>query len=176
MKPHLSLNIFISIFIFGCGLQNKELPPDIEVTACYNTGASLGPKSNRLQMVEIIKGDSTVFEYIWYKNANQEIVNGDTVTTPDTDFYERVSFVIKSNIDTFTITADSLKYLNGYYEFHGGESPNANTDFKIKTGFIKGYKQNDKWIVEASISVSDRVKTDSIIQQIMFKEVFTKCN
>ena len=170
------LKIFISTFISGCGLQDKELPSDINVTACYMTAATLRPTSNRLPMVTILNGDSTVFDFIRDKNANQEIVNGDTVTIADTDFYERVTFAIKSGIDTFIITTDSLKYLNGFYEFHGGESPLANTDFKIKKGFIKGHKQNDNWIIEASISVVDRQKTDSSVQQIKFKEVFKNCN
>lgn len=176
MTLRLSLIILISLSIFGCGSQDKELPLDIKVTACYKTAATLRPTSNRLPMVNILKGDSTVFDYIRDKNDNQEIVNGDTVTTADTDFYERVTFAIKPGIDAFTISADSLKYLNGFYEFHGGESLLANTDFKIKKGFIKGHKQNDKWIIEASISVVDRQKTDSIIQQIKFKDTFKNCN
>jgi hypothetical protein len=86
-----------------------------------------------------------------------------------------VTFAIKSSIDTFTITTDSIKHLTGFYEFHGGESPLANTDYKIKKGFIKGHKQNDKWIIEASVSVVDRKKTDSSIQEIKFKETFKNC-
>ena len=176
MTLRLSLTILISVSILGCGSKDKELPPDIKVTACYKTASTLKPTSNRLPMVKILNGDSTVFDFIREKNENQEIVNGDTVTTADTDFYERVTFAIKSSIDSFTITTDSLKYINGFYEFHGGESPLSNTDFKIKKGFIKGHKQNDKWIIEATVSVVDKQKTDSIIQQIQFKEVFKNCN
>jgi hypothetical protein len=118
---------------FGCCSQDKELPLDIKVTACYKTAATLRPTSNRLPMVENFKMATRLsLILLGTKKPNQKIVNGDTVTTADTDFYERVTFAIKSNIDTFTITTDSLSYLTGFYEFHGGESPLANTDYKIK--------------------------------------------
>jgi hypothetical protein len=170
------LAIFISLFFCGCGLQNRELSPEITLTACFKASASLRPTSNILPMVEILNGDSTVFDFVRAKSDNQEIVDGDTVTTADTDFYERVTFAIKSDVDTFSIASDSLKYLNGYYEFHGGESPLPYTDFKIRKGFIRGHRQDGNWIIEASIGVVDRQKKDSVIQEIKFKETFKNCN
>lgn len=48
-----------------------------------------------------------------------------------------MTFSISSKSVTFYYSGDSLNFVNGYYEFHGGESPLANTDFKIKRGSLK---------------------------------------
>ena len=126
--------------------------------------------------VQIHEGDAIVFDYVRDKGYNREIINGDTVVTADTDFFERVTFAVSSIGETFYYSGDSLNILNGYYEFHGGESQLANTDFKIKKGFIKGHRLNGNWIIEAAIGVVDKQKPDSIIQEIKFSETFKNCN
>jgi hypothetical protein len=162
--------------IFGCKSQDRELPPDVKTTAYYKTHSSIIATNKLIPDVKIRAGEATVFDYVRDKADDREIINGDTVVTADTDFFERVTFEINSAVDTFYYKDDSLELVNGFYEFHGGEAPLANTDFKVRKGFIKGHKQDGDWIIEASIGVVDRQKTDSNIQEIKFNQTFKNCN
>lgn len=170
-----ALLIFFLSFVCDCKSQDKELPPQIETTSCYKANSSILPMPASFPFVEIQKGDSIVFDYIRFKGQDRHIYNGDTITTADTEFFEKVTFEINSHIDTFYFADDNLQYLNGCYEFHGGEAPLANTDFKIRKGFIKGHKVNGEWIIEASIGVVDKQNIDSTLQEIKFKEIFKNC-
>ncbi|MEG4904455.1 hypothetical protein [Microcoleus sp. F10-A1] len=166
----------VLLTLLSCQYQDKKLPDVIKTTACFRTNSSIIPTDKSVPDVKIQKGDAVVFDYVRDKGYKREIINGDTVVTADTDFYERVTFAISSTGETFYYSGDSLIFANGYYEFHGGESPLANTDFKIKKGFIKGHKLNGNWIINASIGVIDKQKPDSIIQVIKFSETFKNCN
>lgn len=126
--------------------------------------------------MQIAIGDAMVFDYVRIKGDDKKIINGDTVITADTDFFERVTFAVESTSDSFNYSGKRLISVNGCYEFHGGEAPLANTDFKIKNGFVKGKKQNGNWFVEVSISVVDKQKADSNIQKITFSDTFKSCN
>ena len=171
----ISFGLLLLTFL-SCQSLDRKLLDDIKITACFRTNSSIIPTSKLVPNVKIQKGDAIVFDYVRDKGYNREIINGDTVVTADTDFYERVTFAISSTSDNFHYSGDSLNHVNGYYEFHGGESPLANTDFKIKKGFIKGHRLNDNWIIEASVGVVDKQKPDSIIQEIKFSETFKNCN
>lgn len=171
----ISFGLFLLTFV-SCQSQDRKLPDDIKTTTCFRTNSSIIPTNKLVPEIKIQKGDAIVFDYVRDKGYNREIINGDTVVTADTDFFERVTFAISSTGDTFYYSGDSLNFVNGYYEFHGRESPLANTDFKIKKGFIKGHKLNDNWIIDASIGVVDKQKPDSIIQEIKFSETFKNCN
>jgi signal peptidase I len=171
--------ISFGLFLFtllSCHSQDRKLPDDIKTTACFRRNSSIIPTHKLVPEVKIQKGDAIVFDYVRDKGYNREIINGDTVVTADTDFFERVTFAINLIGDTFYYSGDSLNIVNGYYEFHGGESPLANTDFKIRRGFIKGHKLNGDWIIDASIGVVDKQKQDSIIQEIKFSGTFKNCN
>jgi signal peptidase I len=171
----ISFGLVLLTFL-SCQSQDRKLPDDIKTTACFRTNSSIIPTNKLVPDVKIQKGDAIVFDYVRDKGYNREIINGDTVVTADTDFYERVTFAISSTGDTFYYPGDSLIFVNGYYEFHGGESPLANTDFKIKKGYIKGHRLNGNWIINASIGVVDKQKSDTIIQEIKFSETFKNCN
>ncbi len=162
--------------LLGCNSQEKKLPHYIKTAACFKTHSSIDPGNELFPKIDIKTGEATVFDYVRSKGYDREIRNGDTVITADTDFFERVIFEINSSGDTFYYAGDSLKFINGFYEFHGGEAPLPNTDFKIKSGFIRGHKQNGSWIIEASIGVVDKYKTDSSIQEIKFNQTFQNCN
>lgn len=171
----ISFTFFLLTF-FSCKSQDRKLPNDVKTTACFKTHSSIIPTNKFVPEVKIQKGDAIVFDYVREKGYDREIINGDTIVTADTDFFERVTFAVNTTADTFFYSGDSLKFVNGYYEFHGGEAPLANTDFKIKKGFIKGNKVKGKWIIEVSIGVVDKQNSNKTIQEIKFSHTFKNCN
>jgi hypothetical protein len=176
MALRIALFILFILLVYNSNSQDKTLTPIIKTTACVKTHSSILRMYASVPFVEIQKGDSIVFDYVRLKERDKEIRNGDTITWADTEFFERVTFEISPHAGSFYFADDNLKYTNGYYEFHGGEAPLANTDFKIRKGFIKGFKVNGEWTIEASIGVVDRQNIDSILQEIKFKETFKNCN
>ena len=139
----------------------------IDKKTCYRSKSKINTAKRTIPIVTIQDGDFEVFDYERYKENPKKA---------DSDFYERLTFQISNTIDSFFIKDQDLLTTDGIYEFHGGMKALANTDFRIKIGFIKGKKVGSDWLIEVSVGVVDKQKTDSVIQKISFSEIFKRCN
>ena len=100
---------------------------------------------------------------------------GDTATMEDTECSERLAFAMNTNTETFYYSGDSLKSVNWFYQFGGGQRERIYTNLKIETGFIKRHKVKGDWIIEALIGIVYEPKHDSTIHMVKFTETFKNC-